>query len=126
DLGPVPGSKMLERLVADGVIARAQHDRAIVHARRKGIRAEEALFELGDLDEATFLGKLASRYRTQFVSTEKLSKVVVPQPLLRLVPEKLAERLAVCPVTFDRATTTLSVVTGDLERHDLEKQLQLV
>jgi len=126
DLGPVPGTKILDRLLAEGVIVKFQYDRALVHARRKGIRAEEALLELGDIDEPTLLGKLAARYRTQFVSTEKLSKVVVPPALLRVVPLKVAERLGVCPVLYDRASQTLSVVAGDLETHDLEKQLQLV
>jgi response regulator RpfG family c-di-GMP phosphodiesterase len=126
ELGPVAGAKMLERLLADGVIVTAQYERSIVHARRKGIRAEEALLELGDIDEATFLGKLASRYRTQFVSTEKLAKATVSPALVRLVPQKVAERLGVCPVLFDRASVTLSVVAGDLETHDLEKQLQLL
>lgn len=126
DIGPIPGIKLLERLLADGFIAREQYERAAIYARRRSIRAEEALLELGDVEEAALLGHLATRLRTQFVSTEKLAQVKVPPALLKLIPQRVAERFIICPVLYDRATGTLSVVAGEIDAYDIEKELVLL
>ena len=126
DIGPIPGIKLLERLLADGFIAREQYERAAIYARRRSIRGEEALLELGEVEEAAFLGHLATRLRTQFVSTEKLAQVKVPPALLKLIPQRVAERFVICPVLYDRATATLSVVAGEFDAYDIEKELVLL
>lgn len=126
DIGPIPGIKLLERLLADGFIAREQYERAAIYARRRSIRAEEALLELGETEEAALLGHLATRLRTQFVSTEKLAQVKVAPALLKLIPQRVAERFVICPVLYDRTSATLSVVAGEIDAYDIEKELALL
>ena len=63
-------TRILERLVAQGVIKAEQQEAAITYMQRMGGRVEEALIEVNALDEAALLRFLANLHRTRFVSTE--------------------------------------------------------
>lgn len=116
--------RLVERLVADGLITPEQQELALAHVQRTGERVEEALLDVNALDEAALLKYLANHYKTRFVSTEKLAKADIDQLTLDKVPRKLAERDLVFPVLFDPNTGSLSVVTPDPDNapalHDIQ------
>ncbi len=108
-----PAARLLERMVADGLIQPEHQEAALNTLARTGERVEEILLDLGAVEEAALLKYLASLYRTRFVSTEKLQKADIDRATLDKVTKKLAERDLVFPVLFDPQTSTLSVVTPD-------------
>jgi response regulator RpfG family c-di-GMP phosphodiesterase len=111
----MPGlnARLLERLVADGLITPEQHEAAVNHMQGFGERVEEALLDIAALNEIDLLKYLASLYKTRFVSTEKLAKADIDRFTLDKVPQKLAERENIFPVLFDAKSGVLSVVTPD-------------
>lgn len=111
----MPGlnARLLDRLVADGLITPEQQEAAVNHMQGFGERVEEALLDLAALSEIDLLKYLASLYKTRFVSTEKLSKADIDRFTLDKVPQKLAERENIFPVLFDAKAGVLSVVTPD-------------
>lgn len=121
-----PGQKLLLRLLREKGISQSQHDRAIAQAKRANDHAEEVLLSSGVMDEATLLKFKAGKYQTQFVSTDKLSKAAADKAALSFVPKKVAEKLNVFPILYDRKRHRLSVVAADFEEHDIVKQVQLV
>ncbi|HEY8944781.1 MAG TPA: HD domain-containing phosphohydrolase, partial [Polyangiaceae bacterium] len=118
-------TRLLERLVADGLIKPEHQEAALNQMARTGERVEEVLLELSALDEAQLLKFLAALHRTRFVSTEKLSKAEIDRVTLDKVPKKLAERDCVFPVLYDAATATLSIVTPDPDNAATLQDVQL-
>lgn len=122
----LPGkTRLLERLVTDGLIKPEQHEAALNLMARSGERVEEALLELNAIDEAQLLKYLAALHRTRFVTTEKLSKAEIDRLTLDKVPKKLAERECVFPVLYDTQTSTLSIVTPDPDNGAAIQDVQL-
>lgn len=117
--------RILDKLRDDGRISASQYESLYHHARRSGEPVQEAILDGGVMTEAELLKFIAGLYQTRFVSTERLAKADLDRELLTLVPRKLAERLFVCPILFDKRTQLLSIVVTDLEE-DLAKQVQLV
>jgi response regulator RpfG family c-di-GMP phosphodiesterase len=93
--------------------------------QRSGERIEEALLEVGALEEAPLLKYLATAYQTRFVSTEKLAKAGIDRAILDKVPKKLAERETIFPVVFDVQAGVLSVVTPDPDNSTALHDVQL-
>lgn len=122
----VEGAKILERLLAEGKLQREQCDRVVVEARRTAEHAIEVAIDFGFIGEQDVLRFLASMLRTQFVGTDKLAKAQVERLVLEMVNVRVAERLKLFPLLFDRKTHTLSVVTCELDVHDVAKQLSVV
>ena len=118
--------RILERLVADGVITPEQREAALRQTQLMDERIEEALLDVNALDEQTLLRALAAMYRTRFVSTEKLAKADIDPRALEKVPKKLADRETVFPVLWDPDGAVLSVVTPDPENSQLLQEVQLV
>src|SRR5688572_13637733 len=118
-------ARLLERLVADGLIRAEQQEVVLNLIARNGERAEEALLEAKVLEEAQLLRYLAAQHRTRFVSTEKLAKADIDRATLDKVPRKLAERECVFPVLYDAEASTLSVVTPDPDNSTLLHDVQL-
>src|SRR6187399_1312666 len=106
-------ARLLERLVADGLITAEQQEAVVNHMQGYGERVEEALLDLAAIDELKLLKYLASLHKTRFVSTEKLSKADIDRFTLDRVPQKLAEKEGIFPVLFDAKAGVLSVVTPD-------------
>lgn len=113
---PTPAAlnlRIADRLLEDGLITQGDHRQAVEYARSRQWRVEEALLELDVIDEVELLRYLAKLHRTQFVSTERLSKAKVDQAALRMVPRRLVDMYGVYPLLFDQKTQRLVVATPD-------------
>jgi response regulator RpfG family c-di-GMP phosphodiesterase len=115
-----------EQLVRDGLLDRQGLFRALEHVRSSGTRLEDALLELGLLEERRLLKHLSLAQRTQFVSTERLSRARIDRDALRAVPFRLAVEHAVFPLVLDRRADKLIVATADPERALALAEVQLV
>jgi response regulator RpfG family c-di-GMP phosphodiesterase len=115
---------VVERLLAEKKISREQAQAALEYAVSAEVRVEDALIELGVLDEATLLAWLAALYQTRFVSTEKMAKAELDRATLGLIPREVVERLCVFPVVFDSASKTLAFVTPDPDNLDLARDVR--
>jgi response regulator RpfG family c-di-GMP phosphodiesterase len=122
---PTGNLRILDRLVADGVITTEQRERAANVVQSRGERFEEALIELSAVDEARLLKYLALLHKTRFVSTEKLAKAEIDRVTLDRVPRRLAEQRTVFPVLFDAKQSVLSVVTPDPDDAPALHEVQL-
>src|SRR5690606_41131966 len=118
---PSPQTRLLDKMVADGLITPEQREATLNHLQAFGDRLEEALLDTNAVSEAALLKYLAGIYRTRFVSTEKLAKADIDQVTLSKVPKKLAVAHGVFPVLFDAKAGALSVVTRS-EEHTSELQ----
>ena len=120
----VGNTRLVERLVADGLITPEQQEATLNLVARTGERVEEALLESNAIDELALLKYLAALHKTRFVSTEKLSKADIDRLTLDKVPKKLAERDNIFPVLYDAQSGVLSVVTPDPDNapaiHDVQ------
>jgi response regulator RpfG family c-di-GMP phosphodiesterase len=120
----VGNTRLVERLVADGLITPEQQEATLNLVARTGERVEEALLEANAIDELALLKYLAALHKTRFVSTEKLSKADIDRLTLDKVPKKLAERDTIFPVLYDAESGVLSVVTPDPDNapalHDVQ------
>jgi response regulator RpfG family c-di-GMP phosphodiesterase len=120
----VGSPRLLERLVADGLLAPEQQEAALNYMQRSGERVEEALIDLKFLEEVVLLKYLAALHKTRFVSTEKLAKADIDRLTLDKVPKKLAERELIFPVLYDTTSNVLSVVTPNPDNapalHDIQ------
>ncbi len=120
----VGSPRLLERLVADGLLAPEQQEAALNYMQQSGERVEEALIDLKFLEEVVLLKYLAALHKTRFVSTEKLAKADIDRLTLDKVPKKLAERELIFPVLYDTASNVLSVVTPNPDNapalHDIQ------
>jgi response regulator RpfG family c-di-GMP phosphodiesterase len=112
-MAQVQQNRLLERLVAEKLIAPEQMEAVLNVIARTGDRVEEVLLELKAIEELPLLKHLAAAHKTRFVSTEKLSKAEIDPTTLAKVPRKLAERATIFPVLYDPQTSTLSVVMPD-------------
>ncbi len=120
----VGSPRLLERLVADGLLAPEQQEATLNYMQRSGERVEEALLDMKFLEEIALLKYLAALHKTRFVSTEKLAKADIDRLTLDKVPKKLAERELIFPVLYDTSSNVLSVVTPNPDNapalHDIQ------
>lgn len=120
------GMSTLERLREEGVLADDEYQRGLNEARRLGVRVEEALIASGIMPEAILLKWLAKRYRTQFLTTKKLSRAKADPAVVKLVPEELAARLRCCPLVYRPRDSMLIVACADPAIDDVAKHLSVV
>lgn len=126
-IGPSPrGAHVLAWLEGEGRLTPAQLDTVLNQAQRTGERVEEALIDAGLFKEADLLKLLAARYRTRFVTTDRLAKADIDRRALERIPHKVAERLQVFPIVFDPRAQALSFVVAAPGEDDVEKQVQVV
>ncbi len=117
--------RLLERLVADGLLAPEQQEAALQYMQRSGerVRRGPARPQVHGRGDAAQVPSPRCT-RTRFVSTEKLSKADIDRLTLDKVPKKLAERELIFPVLFDTASNVLSVVTPNPDNapalHDIQ------
>lgn len=119
----VRGVAILDRLVVDGRIPPERYDEVLIHAQRTQSTAEEAMLQLGYIEENALLKYIATLYQTRYVGSEKLSKAGVDPNLIRQVPRKLAKRLTAFPILFDSRARVLSVVAADVTDDDVRQQM---
>ena len=117
-------TKGAELLLRAGVVTQAivSEIASFVDGTKK--RSEDALVDVGYLDEATLLKGLAGVYRVNFVSTEKLSRLEIPKSTLNIVPRRVAELFCVFPVSFDSEKRELRVVTPDPDDAKMLAEIQ--
>lgn len=123
---PTGNPRVLDKLVEKGLLTSEQREAVLNHHRVVEGRIEEALLELGFLEETALLKFLAAEHNTRFVSAERLAKADIPMETMALVPRKLAEHETLFPVLFDATTGTLSVVTAEPDNVEVLRQLQMV
>jgi len=123
---PTGNLRLLDRLLEQGLISSEQREAALNSANSFGERVEEVLLDMNAIDEAALLKFIAAEHKTQFVSTEKLKKADIDRSTLERLPHKLAEQRNVFPVLYQASTSTLSVVTPDLDDPGLLQEIQLV
>lgn len=118
--GPAPrvNSKLLHALVIEQQLSQVDGEAAALYAKRRSLHIEEALLQMGVMDEARLLKFQANYYKTQFVSTQKLSRAPINENLLKLIPHKLATKFCIFPVKYDQRHGVLSILT--VEPNDLE------
>lgn len=114
-----------ERLRAEGLITAAQLSATVQAMQLYNERMEEALLRIGAIDEDRLLRFAAERCRTQFVSTAKLARLQVTDQALRLLPERVAEKLLAFPVRYEPDSDSLSVVSPDAGDPEYKKQLSI-
>jgi response regulator RpfG family c-di-GMP phosphodiesterase len=102
-------------LVRDGVITEDDLNRAL-EAQRESYEKKalgEIMIGLDIISEAEFLRVLAKKFNTQYLTTEKLSKLKVAEMTLKLVPENTADKYVLFPVKYKRNESSLIVVMAD-------------
>ncbi len=110
----------------ESLLSAENHARLVEHmTRNPGDRIEEALLALQIVDEAALLKAMATVYKTNFVSTEKLAKAEIGRATLEMIPKRFAETAGIFPVVFDQKTHVLSVVTADPENFDALREVQM-
>ncbi len=117
---------MIDYLVQESLLTAENHARLVEYmTRNPEERVEEAMLALQILEESALLKAMATVYKTNFVSTEKLSKAEVGRATLEMIPRRFAEQAGIFPVVFDQKTHILSVVTADPENFDALREVQL-
>ena len=125
DFRRVPGGAIAARLLAESRIDALQAELALSHAERMEDSLLDALIDCHVISEEDLLKYMAKMFRTQFVSTEKLSRASVAQNILARVPVRTAEKLGVFPILYDARTDTLSVVTASTDDLDLDREVKM-
>ncbi len=105
--------RVAEQLAAEQRISPENYQAALTYLNRYGGRIEEALLEVKALSETALLSYLAGLYKTNFVSTERLSKVEIDRLVRDKVPRKVAEKWQIVPVRFDATSGVLWIITAD-------------
>lgn len=119
------GRRIIDRMVQEGRIERADVDRQALQAQRTNENLVDLVIDAGVLPEAEFLKYAANLYRTQFVGTEKLIRAPIERAVLEMVPIRLVERFGALPLLLDRRTQSLAVVVADLDQLDVDKQIAI-
>jgi response regulator RpfG family c-di-GMP phosphodiesterase len=117
--------RIADCLLRDGVIDETDYVRSIEHAKRKGIRVEDALVELDVLEEAKLLKYVATLHKTQFVSTERMSKAKIDRGAIEAVPRGLALHYGIYPLVLDRVNDKLIVASADPDDEQARRELTL-
>ena len=110
--------------MAEALIEVADHETVVLQAKRRQLHVEEALIQMGLLDEMQLLKFQANFYKTFFVSAKKLSTAPIPDSLLKLITHKLAVKLCVFPVKYDAKAQELSILTVQPDDLDVLKSVQ--
>lgn len=111
-------------MVKEGVIGENEHHAALQIARRRNLFVEEVLLQTECLSEADLLKFQAGWYQTQFISTQKLAAAPIDKNLMRMLPQKVADKLCVFPVMFNAKSQTLTVLVAQPDDLDLIQQVR--
>ena len=95
-----------ERLIAKGLLSRADADKALEVSRETYKPMPEVLVAQGFVTESELLGLLAEQYGLQFV---KLNDITIDKAAVKAVAAKLASHYTIMPVALDSGTMTIAV-----------------
>jgi len=118
-----PNPQLLDALLSEGVLNADQHAAVSVYVRTRHMHVEEVILQMRFLDEEQLLKFLASYYRTQYVSTKKLSEAVIDRATLALIPHRLAARLVVFPVVYNALRQELSILGTRPDDPEVQKTI---
>jgi response regulator RpfG family c-di-GMP phosphodiesterase len=107
------GISIAERLLKSNRISKEKYDEALSLYKDTQDRIEDILIEIEALNERELLQALANYFRTQYVSSEKLSKLSINRRLLEIVPLRFAEQYGIAPLFYDEKKRLLSIITAD-------------
>lgn len=106
--------KIGQLLLKEGVITEQKLQEAL--DKQKSLSNKplgEVLIENNFLKENEFLRVLAKQFRTQYVTSDKLANLNIPNAILKLVPLNVAEKHTILPIQYSSKEKALSVVTTD-------------
>ena len=112
-MAEAPRKMLGERLLSRGVVTERQLELAVREQKRTGAMLGEILIQLGLVSPQTLSAVLAEQGGVSYVD---LTEVDVPGEVLGLVPETLARRLVVLPIS--RTGQELLLVMGNI--YDIE------
>ncbi len=112
-----------EQLVAEGRLSQHRYMEVLMRMKREDVRIEEALLDLGVIDENALLRMIAQKTRTQYLTASKLAQLMVSDEALRKLTEETARKLCCVPIRYDRNKRELSVVTPDAGVPDHVQQI---
>ena len=84
-------------LVRDKLLRKDQAEASFVQAQRTGDRVEDVVLEADMVPEGDMLRSLATHYKVNFISTEKLAKAEVARALINSIPQRFAEKMPRAP-----------------------------
>ncbi len=124
DRAPRVNNDFLNALVKQGAITDNELHAAVQISKRRSLFVEEVLLQMECLSETDMLKYQSAWYKTQFVSTQKLSTAPIDKTLLKILPHKVAEKLFVFPVMFNAKNQLLTVLVPQPDDLDLVEQVR--
>ena len=115
-----------EVLLHANLLKPEQYEAAMKEIEGTPDRVEDAVIALGFASEADILKTLAAHFKTNFVSSDRLSRAEIARSTLEMVPRRVAETFGVFPVMFDAKNQVLSVVTADPDDGTLLNEIRQV
>lgn len=101
-------------LVEDGVLSEAKLKQGLEKQEASfGKPLGEVLLESGLVKESDFLRVLAKQFRTQYVTTDTLAGLNIPDSVLKMVPQEMAEKHTILPILYKASGRTLTIATAD-------------
>ena len=100
-----PKTKAADLLLRARALPKPQFEHVVALVEEQDIRAEEVIIDNAIMSEADLLKALSGIYRTNYLSTEKLSNANIPRATVQMIPRRVAETLGVFPVLFDHRRT---------------------
>lgn len=114
-----------DRLCAEGLITAQQLELARRASEQHDEPLEDALLRIEVITEKRLLRFLAEKTQTQYISSPKLAQLEVSGEALARVPERLASRLGVIPLRYDRESDELFVAAAEVGLPDFVKQVAI-
>lgn len=118
-----PNTQLLDALLQQGVINQDQHSAVVVYVRTRQMHVEEVVLQMNFMEEPELLKFLAAFYKTQYVSTKKLSEATIDRATLALIPHRLATRLLVFPVVYNALRQELSILGSRPDDPEVQKAI---
>jgi len=123
----IEDEKIGRLLVREGVITEDQlRDALEVQSDSFGKTLGEILMNLKYVSEVDLLRILAKKFHTQFLTTNKLSELKVPEAVLKMVPLHTAEKRMLFPVQYRKSDKSLTIVMANPQDMDAIDEVKFV
>ncbi len=120
-----PRVKLVCELLVQSRLIKPADAEALSQQVRGSDRVEDVVLGMGLVSETDLLKCLASHFKVQFISTEKLARVEVARTLSNTMPRRIVEAIGLCPVVLDPKTSALTVVTADPDQVEALREAQM-
>jgi type IV pilus assembly protein PilB len=111
---PVPSEILYKLLIDSGYLEEKKLKKALTLAKHDKISLSEAIISLDLLSDENIGSILADYFKLPFVN---LSKVAIPEPVLRIIPEKVAQKQKA--IAFDHNKQGIKVAMADPNQTEL-------